>query len=82
MFCLLFADELENPTVAVPVVGLSCLGEQRDIDESAEWFFFFFGGGGLSLQDQRSRKCGNIEFGALLSLSLSGERNKTSRRKA
>jgi len=37
-FCLLFADELENPTVAVPVVGLSCLGEQRDIDESAERF--------------------------------------------
>ncbi len=39
VFCLLFADELENPTVAVPVVGLSCLGEQRDIDESAERFF-------------------------------------------
>jgi hypothetical protein len=38
-FCLLFAAELENPTVAVPVVGLLCLGEQRDIDESAERFF-------------------------------------------
>jgi hypothetical protein len=83
VFCLLFADELENPIVAVPVVGLSCLGEQRNIDESAERFFknflkFFLAP--LFARNQRSRKCSNIEFGALL--SLSGERKKGSRRKA